>query len=205
MITPPWAAQEPWVAILVMFLSVGFWIVSSIFKALMEPPKQVKPGPGLPGGPPPVPRSPISLEEFLQEARRRRGESESTQPAAQPLAQQSTSKAKDRAGESGKRRKARKASPEDPARQPAFPVAEFADREPQVPQAIVVPESIVMSAGPRQVAVGKPVADHPLREFMLASLSSPQGIRGSLVLGEILGQPRCRRPYQGPGSRHRTG
>lgn len=205
MIAPPWAAQEPWVAILVMFLSVGFWIVSSLFKALMEPPRQVKPGPGVPGGPPPVPRAPISLEEFLQEARRRRAESETSQTAAPPQAPLPTSKPKDRPGEPGKRRKNRKASQAAPGGQAGVPVAEIVNPDQQVPQAVVVPEPIVMSVGPRQEAVGKPVADHPLREFMHASLSSPQGIRGSLVLGEILGQPRCRRPYQRPGSQHRPG
>lgn len=202
MIAPPWAAQEPWVAILVMFLSVGFWIVSSLFKSLMEPPRQVKPGPGVPGGPPPVPRAPISLEEFLQEARRRREESQTAQPAVPPPAQQPLPKPKDRAGEPGKRRKNRKPAP---VGQAGVPVAEIVKPDPQVPQAIVVPEPILMSVGPRQEAVGKPVADHPLREFMRGALSSPQGIRGSVVLGEILGQPRCRRRYQRPGSQHRPG
>ena len=205
MTAPLWAAQEPWVAILVMFLSVGFWIVSSLFKSLMAPPRQVKPGQGLPGGPPPVPRSPLSLEEFLQEARRRRVETESSQPASAPSTQQPTSKPKDRAAESGRRRKNRKSAQQGAPGTPVVPLAEIVNPEPQVPQAIIVPEPIVMSAGPRQEAVGKPTADHPLREFVRASLSSPQAIRGSLVLGEILGQPRCRMSYQVRRPRHQPG
>lgn len=201
---PPWAAQEPWVAILVMILSVGFWIVSTLFKTLMEPPKQVRPGPGgPPGGLVPSPRTPLSLEEFLQEARRRRSESEPNQSVLLSPVSQTPTKSKDRAGETGKRRKNRKPTQASPESQ-RVPLAEIVNPEAQVPQALIVPEPIDMATAPRQEAVGKPVEEHPLRGFMRAALSSPQGIRGSLVLGEALGQPRCRRPY-GPASHHRPG
>lgn len=192
---PPWAAQEPWVAILVMILSVGFWIVSTLFKTLMEPPKQVRPGPGgPPGGPQPSPRAPLSLEEFLQEARRRRSESVPAQPVVPGTLSPSPAKPRDRTAETGKRRKNRKPAQVSQEAQRA-PIAEIVRPEPQAPHAVIVPEPVAMVTAPRQEAVGTPVVEHPLREFIRSALGSPQGIRGSLVLGEILGQPRSRRPF----------
>lgn len=179
----PWAAQEPWVAILVMMLSVGFWIVSSLFKALMEPPRQVKPGAGANPGGPPAPRTPMSLEEFLLEARRRRSASEANAPP--PPEQPVVVKPKDRLPEGGSRRRKPRKNPVQSIVQPPPPPAE-------PPPAILVPDPIAMTTPPKQEAIGKPFAEHPLGAFMRSTLANPATLPGALILGEVLGPPRSR-------------
>lgn len=200
---PVWAAQEPWVAILVMVLSAGFWIVSNLFKALAQPPKQVNQGGrALPGGPPNAGAMPMSLEAFLQEARRRREEAEASQyPQPEPLATRDQPQPGDRNKE--KRRKNRKGQP-NPARNPAIARKAMPPPEQQVPVAEVVPDPIPMDLGREAPALLRRTERAPVADFLASALAKAHGVQACLVLGEVLGSPRCRRPFR-PASAPRRG
>jgi hypothetical protein len=195
LMTIPWAAQEPWVAILVMMLSVGFWIVSSLMKALAEPARPVRPGQAPPMGQGPVARAPLSLEEFLQEARRRRGEADAAPMAtAAPAPELPAPEPTGVAADAAKRRKARKAR--DAA---SAPLTMDTNQTPELGPALpALPAMAALSATPEALSVlvqstqtGQQQAQHPFNRFLSQVLSDRRNIQATILLGEVLGQPLC--------------
>jgi hypothetical protein len=193
----PWAAQEPWVAILVMMLSVGFWIVSSLMKALAEPARPVRPGQAPPMGQDPAARPPLSLEEFLQEARRRRGEV-NTAPATiiEPVAEEPKPEFTGAAADAARRRKAKKAREAASA-----PLTMNTNQTPELGPALpATPAVAAMSAIPEALSVlvqstqtGQKQVQHPFNRFLGQVLADRRNIQATILLGEVLGEPMCRK------------
>lgn len=188
----PWAAQEPWVAILVMMLSIGFWIVSSLIKALAEPARQARPGQA------PVDQAPISLEEFLQEARRRRGENNAG-TVVSPVATAKEPSAPEPArvaANAAKRRKARLAREAAPVQQTSH-----ADQPTGSGLALpAVPAVAALTAIPEALSIlvqstptGERQVQHPFNRFLGQVLADKRNIQATILLGEVLGQPMCRK------------
>ncbi|MFM8931303.1 MAG: hypothetical protein ACKOS8_05430 [Gemmataceae bacterium] len=230
---PVFAAANPLLVLLVLGVTLVFYIVQAVFKSTMEPKKlQPPPRPARPPGSP-MPqtvssKSISSLEDYLKEARRRRAmesgaipgpEQESRpnpSPSAWPIQSENFKPVLVQAPmpvqgptKPGRPnipqapRPAKKAKPQTPS--PSKATA-------QIPAVASAPHGLPLSKAlqtasnlPEQVAFNSKPS--PLAQLIAGSLRDPKSVASALLLREILGPPastRARRIAPAYGPMGRT-
>ena len=195
------AAANPFLVLLVLAVTIAFYIFQAIFKASMEPKKVRPPANGArpPGAQQPVPvsnRAITSLEDYLKEARRKRAAQETVMPVLVTAPQRRVTKpvppSIPRATQPAK--KTPRAKP-----QPATPVFLA-----QSPTPIKIPVQSPIPSNSSTFEFGLPTLKafqftptskqaSPLAQIVTNSLRDPQSMAGALLLREILGPPACAR------------
>jgi len=209
------AAANPLLVLLVLGVTLVFYLVQAVFKSTMEPKKLQPPArparpPGLPT-PQPAPNQAInSLEEYLKEARRRRAmEAGAIPPMPEQPRPIPPPPARPTKTEASKPVLVPVLVPEQRASKPPQPTIPVAARPAKKakPQKQVTAETATQAPALTTGPSGRPTTPafqipatpsgpsgagfktSPLAQLITGSLRDPKSIAGALVLREILGPP----------------
>jgi hypothetical protein len=171
---------------------VIFWVVSSVIRGLQKAQAPQR------GGPLPRPQSredrPAQAEPVPERPVRRRRQSMQPEESAPPVVMQAETRASEK-----RPRQSRLMKEGEVAR----PVSRLWD----TPSADAAPGSTLGSAQDQQTGLGSlEIASARQAAVKVAGLSAtikqdlrrPQSLKAAILYGEILGEPRCRRPHRPP-------
>ena len=208
------AAANPLLVLLVLGVTLVFYIVQAVFKATMEPKKFQPPAkparpPGATGPQPATSKAISSLEDYLKEARRKRalesGTNAGPEAAARPIPQTTTPPSRleafkpvlvptQTAGPRGPKPSLPIPVAPRNAKKPKLPKPETTKPSIQIPAVAnplqARPATTLQQAGlsvPEPISLGQKAS--PLAQWIAGSLRDPKSIASALVLREILGPP----------------
>lgn len=184
-----------WFMLIIPAIAIGIWAFRNVMERSNEANRTLPP-PGRPAGQ--RPRSATAeIDRFLEEVNRRRQLQQQRQTQSRRTEEPVTVEAVEVAPPPRARPVSSRQRPLAPAamRRPRIqPEIVAAPAQPALAEAAPALPTLTPDAVPAEAAPSRPVAQHLLQLRQL--MRTRAGLRTAFILNEVLGSPRCRRPYR---------